>query len=264
MTPCSLAKDNVPKRLVALFLIFLCCLTTKAKTAPLPPLASFGADYKEHEIKPGETLSLIGQRFHTSVNAMKFINNLPSNTIASGKVLRFPIIADFVATESHGIEILGYRVYAAKNVLYLLAIARTAAKKEDWKEVLLFRQAGKKWVLLDSLAYMDYLGASVGIEPFAQDIDEDGNDECYIIGEYPCSAKDLCYSAYLQVPKISEKIFGVSIITYAPNAASAELTGPFLSIYEEWVGEQPPDSLDKYRHFVVGKAHRMLDKSLKQ
>ena len=161
-TKCSVPRNNALKHLRALFFIILilifCGLAVNAETASLPPHVSFNADYKEYKIKPGDTLSSLGQRFHTSVNALKLINNHPSNNVSRGKILRYSAIIESVSMESTAVEILAYRIYAAKNILYLLAIARTAAEEEDWKWVLLFRQAGEKWVLVDSLIYMDYLG----------------------------------------------------------------------------------------------------------
>ena len=94
------------------------------------------------------------------------------------------------------------------------------------------------------------------MEPFAQDIDKDGNDECYIIGGTLAAPRTSATAPIFRYPKFLRRFYGVSIITYAPNAATAEETGPFLSMYEEEIGEgEGSDSrLDKYKQYILGKA----------
>ena len=47
--------------------------------------------WKRHKIRPGETLSHIGDRYSLSVSAIKRVNNLRSNSISQGKYLIIPV-----------------------------------------------------------------------------------------------------------------------------------------------------------------------------
>lgn len=57
---------------------------------PIPPPAPPETDYIEYIVKQGDTLWLIAQRFNTTVAAIKALNNLTSDALSIGQVLRIP------------------------------------------------------------------------------------------------------------------------------------------------------------------------------
>lgn len=57
-----------------------------------PPMGSYYASvsYHQHKIKRGESLSVVAQRYNTSVGALKSVNNLKSNVVRIGQTLKIP------------------------------------------------------------------------------------------------------------------------------------------------------------------------------
>ncbi|WNO11372.1 LysM peptidoglycan-binding domain-containing protein [Teredinibacter sp. KSP-S5-2] len=47
--------------------------------------------WKRYKIRPGDTLSVIAAKYHTSTQSLKAINNLRGNTIRAGKTLMVPV-----------------------------------------------------------------------------------------------------------------------------------------------------------------------------
>ena len=65
--------------------------------APTPtlqsPAAGASADASVYEVKSGDTLSLIAQKNHTTVKALRAANNLTTDKIKVGQKLKIPVIA---------------------------------------------------------------------------------------------------------------------------------------------------------------------------
>ncbi|NRD74278.1 LysM peptidoglycan-binding domain-containing protein [Shewanella sp. VB17] len=50
-------------------------------------------NWERYKIKSGDSLGLIAQRYHTSVSALRVVNDIPDNTIVIGKHLLIPVAA---------------------------------------------------------------------------------------------------------------------------------------------------------------------------
>lgn len=70
-------------------------------------------------VKPGDTLYGIANKFNTTVDALKKLNNLTSNTLSIGQVLKIPVAVDQEITVTPYIE------YIVKSGDNLYSIART-------------------------------------------------------------------------------------------------------------------------------------------
>ncbi len=58
-----------------------------------------------HRVRPGEALSLIARRYHTTVRRIMRANNLRSrNYIVAGKILKIPLSGKWVAAKTHKFE----------------------------------------------------------------------------------------------------------------------------------------------------------------
>ncbi len=57
-----------------------------------PPMGSYYAkmSYKKHKVAKGESLSVLAQRYNVSVNQLKSVNNMASNTVRIGQTLKIP------------------------------------------------------------------------------------------------------------------------------------------------------------------------------
>lgn len=56
----------------------------------IPSAGTAPAPYFEYTVRPGDTLWLLAQRFNTTVNALKNLNNLNSDILNIGQILRIP------------------------------------------------------------------------------------------------------------------------------------------------------------------------------
>lgn len=56
----------------------------------IPSAGTTPAPYFEYTVRPGDTLWLLAQRFNTTVNALKNLNNLNSDILNIGQILRIP------------------------------------------------------------------------------------------------------------------------------------------------------------------------------
>ena len=56
----------------------------------IPTPDSPGGSYFEYTVRPGDTLWLLAQRYGTTVSALKSLNNLTSDILNIGQVLRIP------------------------------------------------------------------------------------------------------------------------------------------------------------------------------
>lgn len=56
----------------------------------IPSAGTAPAPYFEYAVRPGDTLWLLAQRFNTTVNALKNLNNLNSDILNIGQILRIP------------------------------------------------------------------------------------------------------------------------------------------------------------------------------
>lgn len=57
-----------------------------------PPGTAWSVASVKHVIKPGDTLSLVAQRYQVSVQALRRLNELPGDALEAGKILRIPKI----------------------------------------------------------------------------------------------------------------------------------------------------------------------------
>ena len=80
----------------------------------IPTTASSGGSYFEYVVRSGDTLWLLAQRYHTTVDAIKRLNGLTSDNLSIGQVLKIP------TTASSGGSYFEY-VVRSGDTLWLLA-----------------------------------------------------------------------------------------------------------------------------------------------
>ena len=56
----------------------------------IPTTESSDGSYFEYVVRPGDTLWLLSQRYHTTVDAIKNLNGLPGNDLSIGQILKIP------------------------------------------------------------------------------------------------------------------------------------------------------------------------------
>ena len=58
------------------------------------PMPGPGTDYIEYVVQPGDTLWLLSQRYHTTVDAIKSLNGLTGSMLYIGQVLKIPLSSE--------------------------------------------------------------------------------------------------------------------------------------------------------------------------
>lgn len=112
----------------------------RQKTVQPSSYSTSANGYRYHKIRPGETLSTIARRYHTSVTALKRMNGLRSNTIRAGKYLKVGIKYETTAKNddkaatktSAGGETIKYYKVASGDTLGGIAM-RYGIKTENLK-----------------------------------------------------------------------------------------------------------------------------------
>ncbi|MBS3757355.1 MAG: LysM peptidoglycan-binding domain-containing protein [Desulfobacterales bacterium] len=102
-----------------------------AKLEHIPEFTQVTPGIVYHRVRPGETLSTIASRYHTSVNQIAFYNNIHRrNYIVAGKILKIPQTSRFGAgsadTEP---KIITYKVRRGDSLWTLAKRYKTTTKK---------------------------------------------------------------------------------------------------------------------------------------
>lgn len=102
-----------------------------AKLDHIPEFSQTAPGIVYHRVRPGETLSTIASKYHTSVSQIAFYNNIHrQNYIVAGKILKIPQTSKFGAG-SVGVEpkIITYKVRRGDSLWTLARRYNTTTKK---------------------------------------------------------------------------------------------------------------------------------------
>ncbi len=133
----------------------------RQRLASLPPEQRI--TFRRHKIRPGESLSTIAHRYHTSIRPIKELNNLSGTTIRAGSYLVIPVRA-----QGSGRVVFSPRIYTAgvrrHRIVSRPMIHRPAAYRVRRGDSL-WKIAHKYHVSVRDIRRWNRLGSSKLIKP---------------------------------------------------------------------------------------------------